>query len=90
MLCFRIFPVAKKIMSIRGGGLSRFYVEFFLSRSAENFRRGMIYCCNKFGYRKGLDKRGEYQGFPSKVFLSQSAEKFSRGTLLRCVSETFR
>ena len=52
-----------------GGGVSRFSVENFWSHSAENFRRGTLYCCIKFGYRKSLDKRGgEYQDFPSKIF----------------------
>ena len=55
---------------IREGGVSRFSVENFLSHSAENFRRGILYCCNNFGYRKSLDERGggEYQDFPSKTF----------------------
>ena len=63
---------------IRGGGggggrVSRFSVENFLSHSAENFRRGILYCCFSFGYRKSLDKRGgEYQDIPSKIFVSQS------------------
>ena len=39
MLCFRKFPVAKKFMDKRGGGVSRFPVEKVLSHSAENFRR---------------------------------------------------
>ena len=53
----------------RGGGISRFSVENFLSHSAENFRAGILYCCNNFGYRKNLNKRGgEYQDFPSKIF----------------------
>ena len=52
-----------------GGGPSRLSVENFLSHSAENFRKVILYCCNNFGYRKSLDKRGEeYQDFPSKVF----------------------
>ena len=29
MQCFRKFPVAKKFMDKRGGGVSRFSVEFF-------------------------------------------------------------
>ena len=59
MLCFRKFPIAKKFMDKRGGGgVSRFSVENFLSHSAEIFRRGILYCCNNFGYRKSLDKRG--------------------------------
>ena len=48
MLCFRKFPVAKKFMDKRGGGVSRFYVEKFLSHSAENFRRGTLQCFINF------------------------------------------
>ncbi len=62
---------AEKILEKRGGGggVSRFPVEFFLSHRAENFRKGILYCCNNFGYRKSLEKRGEeYQDFPSKIF----------------------
>ena len=51
-----------------GGGVPKFSVENFLSHSAENFRRGMLYCCINFGNRKSLEKRGEYQEFPSKIF----------------------
>ena len=29
-----------------------------MSHNAENFRRGILYCCNNFGYRKSLDKGG--------------------------------
>ena len=39
VLCFRKIPVAKKFMDRRGGGVSRFSVESFLSQSAEVFRR---------------------------------------------------
>ena len=51
-------------------GVSRFSIKMFLSHSAENFRTGILYCCNNFGYQKNLDKRGgeEYQDFPSKFF----------------------
>ena len=53
----------------RGGGISSFCVENFLSHSAENFRRGILYCCINFGYRKRLEKRGGgYQVFTSKLF----------------------
>ena len=58
----------EKVWIRGGGGVSRFSVEKFLSHSAENFRRGILYCCNNFGYRKSLDKRGGYQDFPSKFF----------------------
>ena len=33
-----------------GGGVSSFSVETFMSHSAENFRRGVLYCCINFGY----------------------------------------
>ena len=78
-LCFKKFPVAKKFMDKRGGGVSRFSVENFLSHSAENFRRGIFYCCIDFGYRKSLDKRGgEYQDFPSKIFCLTVPKNFVR------------
>ena len=48
----------EKVWIREGGGVSRFSVEIFLSHSAEKFRRGILYCCNNFGYRKSLDKRG--------------------------------
>ena len=44
------------------GGVSRFSVENFLSHSAENLRRGILYCCIDFGYRKSLNKRGGGRG----------------------------
>ena len=43
---------------IRVGGVSRFSVENFLSHSDEKFRRAILHCCNNFGYRKSLDKKG--------------------------------
>ena len=55
-------------MNKRREGVSRFSVENFLSHSAKNFRRGIFYCCINFGYRKSLDKRGEYQDFLSRIF----------------------
>ena len=70
VLCFRKFPVAKKFMD-KKGGISRFSVENFLSHSAENFRRRILYCCIDLGYRKSLDKKwggGEYQDFLLKIF----------------------
>ena len=61
-----------------GGGVWRFYVEKFLSHSAEKFRRGILYCCINFGYRKSLDKGGEYHDFLSKIFCL-TVPKFSVG-----------
>ena len=54
---------------IREGGVSRFSVENFLSHSAEIFRRGSLYCCNNFRYRKKLDKTGgSFKIFRGKIF----------------------
>ena len=39
MLCFGKFTVAKAFMD-KGEGVSRFFVESFLSHFVENFRRG--------------------------------------------------
>ena len=39
MLCFRKFLVAKNFMDQKGGGVSKFSVEKFLSHKAEKFRR---------------------------------------------------
>ena len=61
--------------------MSRFSIENFLSHSAENFRRGILYCCIDFGYRKSLNKRvGSIKNF-RRNFLSHSAEKHRKGTL---------
>ena len=59
--------------------MSRFFVEIFLSHSAENFRRGTLYCCINFGYRKSLEKRGwGASRFFIENFLSHSAENLRR------------
>ena len=59
-----------------------FLSNFFLCHSAENFRRGILYCCITFGYQKSLEKSGGgYQGFPSKIFCL-TVPKFSVGTPL--------
>ena len=70
MLSFRKIPVAKKFMDKMGAEYQEFAWKNFLSHSAENFRRGILYCCINFGYRKSLDKRGggEFQDIPSKIF----------------------
>ena len=56
---------------IREGGVSRFSVEKFLSHSAEKIRRAILHCCDNFGYRKSLDKRGGIKIFRRKFFVSQ-------------------
>ena len=61
------------------GGVSRFSFEFFLSHSAEKFRRRILLCCfrsfplaKKFMDNRGGGRRGgkEYQDFPSKICLT--------------------
>ena len=42
-------------------------LNFFLSHTAEIFRRGILYCCINFGYQKSLERRGEYRDVPSKI-----------------------
>ena len=56
MLCFRKFPVAKKFMD-KGGG-TQFSVENFLSHSAENFRRGILWCVTIAGIEKFYASEG--------------------------------
>ena len=67
--CIRKFRVVKNFMHQRGGGVSRFSVEFFLSHSAENFRRGESFSVSLIsGIEKVWIRGGEYQDFPSKIF----------------------
>ncbi len=64
------------------GGVSTNSVGNVLSRSAENFPRGILYCCSIFGYRKNLEKkRVEYQHFPSKIFCLSVPKVFAGETL---------
>ena len=68
MLCFGKFPVANKFMDKKGGGVSKFSVENFLSHSAEKVRRGTLQCVTKFRYRKILFFRGLGHDFLSNFF----------------------
>ena len=54
-----------------GGGVSRFYVENFVSHSAENFPRRIFYCSIIFRWRKNLDRRGSIDIFRRKIYVSQ-------------------
>ena len=72
VLCFRIFPVVEKILSKRARSFNFFLSKIFLYRKAENSHGGMFYCCNNFGYRKGLDKReGSVKVFHRNFFVSE-------------------
>ena len=67
---------------IRGGGSIKIFRRCFLSHSAGNFRRGVLYCCNNFAYRKSSDKRGgSNKVFRRNLFVLQ-CRKFSSGNPL--------
>ena len=69
VLCFRKFPLAKKFMDKRGG--IKMFCRFFLSHTDEYFRRGNLFCCINFGYRKNLYKKGaNIKIFRRKSFVS--------------------
>ena len=44
-------------VGIRGGSI-KIFRRNLLSHSAEKYRRGFLYCCINFGYRKCLDNKG--------------------------------
>ena len=67
-----------------GGGNINIFRRFFLSHSAENFRRGILYCCIIFGYRKSLDEKRGVSRLSVESFLSHSADNFRRGILYCC------
>ena len=74
----------------RRGGYQDFTSNIF-SHSAENFRRGILYCCINFGYRKSLDKMGGgVSRFSVESFLSHSAENYLRGILYCCINFGYR
>ena len=73
----------------RRGQISRLSVEKFLSHSAENFCRGILYCCNNFGYRKILESRG-VSIFSVESFLCHTAENFPREILYCCINFGYR
>ena len=66
----------------RGGGVSRFSLEIFLSHSAQKLRTKSFIVALILGTEKSLDKRGgEYQDFPSTDFCLTVPKNF--------VGETF-
>ena len=68
-------------MDKRGGGVSRFSVENFLSHSAEKVRRGESFSVSLIS---GIEKFYASEGyvtifdFSVEIFFSHSAEKFGR------------
>ena len=90
---FQKISGSEKVYGKEGRGSIKIFRRNFLSHSAENFRRGILYCYIDIGYRKSLNTReggGVVSRFSVENFLSHSAEKFRTGSLLCCVSENFR
>ena len=58
------------------GGVSTFSVGNVLSCSAENIRRGILYCCSSFGYWKSLDKKRGVSRLSVEIFCSTVPKKF--------------
>ena len=81
MLCFRKFLVAKKLRDKRGGGVSRFSVEKFVSQ-CRKISLGNPLVLHSFRVSKNVrdERRGDSR-FSVENFLSHSAENFRRGTL---------
>ena len=66
-------------------------MEKLLSHGAKNFRRGILYCCISFGYRKSLDGRGGGVSKFSvgKIFVLQ-CRKVRRAIFYCCISFGYR
>ena len=64
---------------IRGGGLSRFSSNFFVSQCLK-FRRGILYCCINFGMENvRMKEGGSIKNFRQKLFLSECRTISVRG-----------
>ena len=59
-------------------------LNFFLSHTAEIFRRGILYCCINFGYQKSLERRGEYRDVPSKISCLTLPKQFAGNPSVLC------
>ena len=71
-----VISCTEKVWRRGGGGVSGFSIKIFLSHSVENFRRGILYCCINFRWRKSLWTRGgkEVSRFSIEKFFSHTAE----------------
>ena len=76
--CFRKFMVSKNFRHTRGYHV---FPSKIFCLSAENFCRGILYCCNNFGYRKSLDKGGGGGNHDFPSVLSHCIEIFHWRTL---------
>ena len=81
----------EKVWIKREGRSIKILRRTFLSHSAENFRRGILYCCINFEHRKSLDKMGGgVTRFSVASILSHSAENYRRGILYCCINFGYR
>ena len=92
MLCFRKFPLAKKVKDRRGVIRSFHRQNFCLTMPKTSAGEPFCaLCLRKIAVTKTImDKRAGGIKIFRRFFLSQSAGTFRRGKLLYCVSENFR
>ena len=63
-------------------GVSRLFVQIFLSHSTEKFRWGTLRCFKKFRVSKNFMHKKGLSLFSLQTFLSHSAHKLRKGTIL--------
>ena len=78
----KISGIEKFYASERGGGVSRFSIENFLSHSTEKFQWGTLRCIRKFRVSQNFMHKKDISLNSFEKFLSHSADKIRR-TLLR-------
>ncbi len=80
------------IFGKRGGGVPKFYVENFLSHSADEiFRSRIFFCCINFGYRKSLEEGwGGIKIFGRKNLPHIADENFRRRIFYCCINFGYR
>ena len=76
----KISTSEKFYASESGEGVSRFFVENFLSHSAENLSRGESFSVSLISGIEKFYASERYVTIFCQFFLSHSAEKFRRGT----------
>ena len=81
--CIRKFRVWKNFMHQRGGRVSRFSVENFLSHKADKNRRRTLLCFERILVSKIFkQRRGEASRFCRKFFYLTGPKKLRQGTIL--------
>ena len=78
VLCFRKIPVVKRI-GIREGGVSRYFVEIFLSDSAKNFLGRTLLCFRNFWLSNKFLLKRVMSPFSVDIFVVWRNQKTSSG-----------